>query len=157
QVSRNLCFSASSIGSRRSTPRISAPSAGESGRTVKGAAVIVCGTVAIAPICSSLRPVPVRPLRRTIYRGSAGGSKPCHLKPCPSSRHTFLDQGMFPRPKFAPAVACRNARHATSPARPAIVDVVGDLFTDLRRLEQILPGRGVSTRLREHSILRRLF
>src|SRR5262249_20440128 len=40
QVSRSFCLSASSIGSRRSTPRISAPSAGPSCRTVNPAGLL---------------------------------------------------------------------------------------------------------------------
>jgi hypothetical protein len=57
---------------------------------------------------------------------------------------------------FAPIVAGRNARPATSSACPTIVDVVGNLLTDFRRLKQVLPGGGIASRLREHSILRRL-
>src|SRR5271170_1797029 len=52
QASRSFCLSTSSIGSRRSTPEISAPSAGESGRTAKPPAVF-CKVGALASMnCS---------------------------------------------------------------------------------------------------------
>src|SRR5262245_47776482 len=69
---------------------------------------------------------------------------------------TCRNQGMLRPLVFAPVVACRNARHATSSACPTIVAVVGHLLTDLCRLEYILPDGGISTRLREQPVLRRL-
>src|SRR5215467_12842517 len=143
-------------------PRISPPSAGDSGRTVKGAAVVVCGAVAIAPTCSSLRPVPVGRCGRKYIVGARAAPSPPPWGPPRvfGSGNASSDQGMLCSLLFAPVIACRNARHATSPTRlptcPTIVDVVGDLLTDRRRLEQVLSGRGVPARLGKHSILRRL-
>jgi len=67
----------------------------------------------------------------------------------------FLISGLFLPLDVRPVATCHPCDH---PLRPAIVDIVGDLLTDLRRLKQVLSGSNIlSLACASSRYFRRLF